>query len=422
MDICRSPLLKQNEAIFQFPSAAENVDIQGIVQWPFSIPRTGDRRQSTERIQTDIVANAMSKSIDVLNMAENQRRNSFMTADGMESTENLASSAPFNYASSSSLYRSTSRGNLGPISYPLVPLDLNNYPVNYDPHPEMVYRPNFDHITYKQDVAVRYLQPPTPPPPGPIVIREIRAPALPDAPPIVIKQRPPVALTPPPVIVRERPPEPPAIIPSRLVEKVIPPPPPAPRKVIIERMSALPPKPQPVIIEKWLPYKQQEQSRVIVQRAPALPPLPIQKNTIITWDAPSVDIIRNVQNLGTVRADPMVYYQQFGPTLTSSDYVLSQMSKYGVSYGYQTMYNNSARLMTAEGVDAFADHQASGQEILNGHYSSGYVSETDSDSDVFLDNNATSNAATVSYNFEHYYSQTDRRSRHSSTGEHHVIR
>ncbi|CAF1475230.1 unnamed protein product [Didymodactylos carnosus] len=417
----RSPSLKRNEVAFQFSNSAENVGVQGIVQSPFSSPRTGYRRQSTEDIQANIVANAMSKSIDALNMAENQGQNSFMTAGGTENTEHFGSSASFNHASSSSLHRSTSGVNLGSPNYPPNLLDINKYPINYDPHPEMVHRPNLNHITYKQDVAVRYLQPPTPPPPGPIVIREIRAPALPDAPPIVIKQQPPVPLTPPPIVVRERPPQPPAIIPPRVIEKFIPPPPPTSRKVIIERMQALPPKPQPVIIEKWLPYKQQEQSRVIVQRAPAPPPLPIQKNTIITWDAPRVDVIRNVQNLGTIRADPMAYYRQFGANLASSDYVLSQMSKYGVTYGYQTMYNNSTRLMTAgETADEFANHQASDQDILNGHYSSSYVAENDSSSDVFLNNNITSSGVTASYNSAHY-NETGRRNRHSSTSEQHVL-
>jgi hypothetical protein len=28
-------------------------------------------------------------------------------------------------------------------------------------------------VTYKQEVAVRYLRPPTPPPPGPLIIKEV---------------------------------------------------------------------------------------------------------------------------------------------------------------------------------------------------------------------------------------------------------
>jgi hypothetical protein len=29
-------------------------------------------------------------------------------------------------------------------------------------------------VTYKQEVAVRYLRPPTPPPPGPLIIKEVK--------------------------------------------------------------------------------------------------------------------------------------------------------------------------------------------------------------------------------------------------------
>ena len=44
--------------------------------------------------------------------------------------------------------------------------DIKNYPINVDPNPELVVRPNTQRITYKQDIAVRYLKPNTPPPPG----------------------------------------------------------------------------------------------------------------------------------------------------------------------------------------------------------------------------------------------------------------
>jgi hypothetical protein len=43
----------------------------------------------------------------------------------------------------------------------------------YDINPEIITKPNPDPITYKQNVSVRYLIPPTPPPPGPLIIRGI---------------------------------------------------------------------------------------------------------------------------------------------------------------------------------------------------------------------------------------------------------
>jgi hypothetical protein len=40
-----------------------------------------------------------------------------------------------------------------------------------DPNPEIIIKPNPDQITYQQNISVRYLVPPTPPPPGPLIIR-----------------------------------------------------------------------------------------------------------------------------------------------------------------------------------------------------------------------------------------------------------
>jgi hypothetical protein len=49
---------------------------------------------------------------------------------------------------------------------------IRNHPEIYnDPNPEIITKPNPDQITYKQNVSVRYLVPPTPPPPGPLIIR-----------------------------------------------------------------------------------------------------------------------------------------------------------------------------------------------------------------------------------------------------------
>jgi hypothetical protein len=44
--------------------------------------------------------------------------------------------------------------------------DVKNYPINVDANPELIVRPNTQRVTYTQDIAVRYLKPNTPPPPG----------------------------------------------------------------------------------------------------------------------------------------------------------------------------------------------------------------------------------------------------------------
>jgi hypothetical protein len=38
-------------------------------------------------------------------------------------------------------------------------------------NPQVIYKPNNQEIVYKQNIMVRWLQPPTPPPPAPIIIR-----------------------------------------------------------------------------------------------------------------------------------------------------------------------------------------------------------------------------------------------------------
>ena len=52
---------------------------------------------------------------------------------------------------------------------------LNGYKVNFDPNPQVIRKHANDAVTYKQEVAVRYLRPPTPPPPGPLIIKEVRS-------------------------------------------------------------------------------------------------------------------------------------------------------------------------------------------------------------------------------------------------------
>lgn len=49
----------------------------------------------------------------------------------------------------------------------------NGYKINFDPNPQIIRKHANDAVTYKQEVAVRYLRPPTPPPPGPLIIKEV---------------------------------------------------------------------------------------------------------------------------------------------------------------------------------------------------------------------------------------------------------
>ncbi|CAF2857811.1 unnamed protein product [Rotaria sp. Silwood2] len=130
-------------------------------------------------------------------------------------------------------------------------------------NPQVIYKPNNQEVVYKQNIMVRWLQPPTPPPPAPIIIREIRAPAE-TQPPIVCRQMPPCPPTPPPIIIREKPPLCPPSGQPLIIEKRLPPVT-CPRQVIVERYPAPPAKPPTIIYEKYLPQTQPAR-QIIVKR------------------------------------------------------------------------------------------------------------------------------------------------------------
>ena len=71
------------------------------------------------------------------------------------------------------------------------------YEVNKDPNPEVIHKKPSKTIEYVQELAVRYLRPPTPPAPGDIVIQEMDYEySAPVPPPIIIRQQPPRPKTP----------------------------------------------------------------------------------------------------------------------------------------------------------------------------------------------------------------------------------
>lgn len=121
------------------------------------------------------------------------------------------------------------------------------YRINDDPDPVRIVRPT-EPVNMRQNVTVRYLDPPNPPTPAPIIIKERQLTPAPPAPPIHIRQYAPPPPTPPPLVIRERAPTPPRMPDPTIIEKIIPAPSPPPRQVIIERIPA-PEKPRDVIYE-----------------------------------------------------------------------------------------------------------------------------------------------------------------------------
>jgi len=193
-------------------------------------------------------------------------------------------------------------------------LPLCAYPINEDACPEVINKRLKQKLEYVQEMAVRYLKPPTPPTPGDIIIKhEPNKPTAP-APPLIIRQQPPRPCTPEPLVIREAPPPPPPCIGRKVITicgKKLPAP---PRKVVIERMPPIPSKPQSVVIERWLPYSEQKR-RVIYQKAPPDPVVCKPKNIIVQWDAPEVSVKKDVRHLGIIRANPCEYVQRYASSL-----------------------------------------------------------------------------------------------------------
>ncbi|CAF3646486.1 unnamed protein product [Rotaria sp. Silwood1] len=185
--------------------------------------------------------------------------------------------------------------------------------------PPIVIRKNEPNntVTYKQNVSVRYLQPPTPPPHGPIIIREVCRPSSPPEPPIKIRQVPPPPPTPPPCVIRTRPPPPPARLSPKIIEKILPPPPRPPRRMIVERFQECPPKPADVIIERWLPYKRTDRRQIFYQRAPQTNTQAREPNILILHEKPQARIKKEFINEGVVKVDPQSYIQRYGAELDS---------------------------------------------------------------------------------------------------------
>jgi hypothetical protein len=198
-------------------------------------------------------------------------------------------------------------------------IPIEKYPINQDGNPEIITKRSQQKLEYVQELAIRYLRPPTPPAPGEIIINQEPNTVSAPAPPLIIRQQPARPDTPEPLVVREAPPQPPPQVGRKVITisgKRLPPP---PRKVIIERLAPLPSKPQSVIIERWLPYSEVKR-RVIFNRCNNPDPVTLApRNVIVQWEAPQVNIRKEFKYLGVVRANPVEYVQRYGQSLTVSN-------------------------------------------------------------------------------------------------------
>lgn len=196
---------------------------------------------------------------------------------------------------------------------------ISEYHLNEDNEPLIVHKKMTQELEYVQELAVRYLRPPTPPSPGEIVITQ--EPSIPTkpAPPLIIRQVPRRLATPSPLIIREAPPKIPAHVKQVKITisgKRLPPP---PRRVIIERLAPLPMKPQPIIIERWLPYREQKR-KVVLEKNLKKDPVPVKpRNMIIQWEQPEIQIRKQVRFLGIINANPAEYRLKYEDVLKDAD-------------------------------------------------------------------------------------------------------
>jgi hypothetical protein len=222
-------------------------------------------------------------------------------------------------------------------------IPITEYILNEDMNPEVITKRTEQQLVYIQELAIRYLRPPTPPAPGEILIQQEMNTLTPPAPPLILRQMPARAATPEPLVIREAPPQPPAAVGRKVITisgKRIPP---APRKVVIERLAPLPSKPQSVLVERWLPYAQTKR-RVIFQRSNERDAVVVKpRNVIVQWEAPQVVIKKEFKYLGVIRANPVEYVQRYGATLKIArdlpDFVLDIKTPEGLVLAADYQYN-----------------------------------------------------------------------------------
>ena len=194
-------------------------------------------------------------------------------------------------------------------------MNISEYRIHQDSNPQVISKRYEGVVEFVQELAIRYLRPPTPPAAGDIVITMGGDSGTGPAPPLIIRQAAARASTPEPLVLREAPPQPPQPSGSKRITISGKRNPPPPRKVIIERLAPLPAKPQNVIVERWLPYTEGGKRRVIFNKAAGSAAVATPRNVVVQWEEPRVNIRQEVKYLGVIRANPSEYVQRYGSEL-----------------------------------------------------------------------------------------------------------
>ncbi len=325
---------------------------------------SGDASQGANQIASDLLAVANSSNIatDLL---------SLLNANGASSVSYSASSSEYLSQVEQAILRASNpiqvseteeltvigqRGiwiNRAEVNAWRGDISINEYRIHEDPNPQVITKKVEAIVEYVQELAIRYLRPPTPPAAGEIIITQEPNIATGPAPPLIIRQTAARPATPEPLVLREAPPQPPVPIPPKRItisgKRLAPP----PRKVVIERLAPLPAKPQNVIIERWLPYAEGGKRRVIFNKAAAVAEAVNPRNVIVQWEQPRVNIRQEVKYLGVVRANPADYVQRYGSELrvhtSLPQFVLdiatpSEVGPLAAGYSYKSTYELEGNL------------------------------------------------------------------------------
>lgn len=103
--------------------------------------------------------------------------------------------------------------------------------------------------------------------------------------------------------------------------------------MIVERLPIEPPKPQDIVIERWLAYARRVRN-VIFNPAAPIQLAVAEKNLVIEWEAPEVNIEQTFNFLGITEADPMSYIAQYGTSLVETSKLPKEAARFEIPAGH----------------------------------------------------------------------------------------
>ncbi len=104
--------------------------------------------------------------------------------------------------------------------------------------------------------------------------------------------------------------------------------------MIVERLPAVPSKPQDIVIEKWLSYPKRVRNVVFNPAVPVQKLASSEKNLLIEWESPEVNIEQIFNFLGIEEEDPMTYMSRHGSSLVDSSRMPKEAARFEIPVGH----------------------------------------------------------------------------------------